>query len=306
LTFATSGVSSIDYSGTSLRYGLLDIKPIEVVETVKRFGIKFLRITRKFESLKAPETYSDVVTFENEAIINSIRIPEWFDADKLIQKFSEYSIEDYEKDEELKKAIEELKKTDRIGRPLLSFVRFVKNRFESKLDLYLEVEAERFLRSNFPLSFYNKFVVFNNTYQEFLKTLEDRVRKYEFLASCSRNFDMYKKRISEMKSAVSPIIDQVDTCLFHSSRLKKYVMMWNTKDYDELSNPKFLDIGNVDYVEFERLSNEYDDRLMETRKLLLRLDEDIISKEFDSTEYASKKMFSKLVTLPSNFLTHKS
>jgi hypothetical protein len=74
--------------------------------------------------------------------------------------------------------------------------------------------------------------------------------------------------------------------------------MWNAKDYAELSNPKFLDIGNVDYVEFERIFNEYDDRLMETRKFLLGLDEDILSKDFDSKEYATKKMFSKLVTLP--------
>jgi hypothetical protein len=306
LTLTTSGVSSIDYSGSSLRYGLLDIKPIEVVETIKKCGMKFLRITRKFESLKAPETYSDLVTFQNQAIIDSIKLPNWFDSNELIKELSRFSIESYEKDEEFKKAVEELKKADRIGRPLLSFVQFVKNRLESKRDLYLDLEADRFLRSNFPLSVYNRFVVFDNTYQEFLKILEDKVRRYEFLANYSRNFEMYKKRISEMRVALSPIIDQVDACFLHYSRLKKYMVVWNAKDYSELRNPKFLDIGNVDYAEFEKVFAEYCNKLMETRQLLLRLDEDILRRNFDLTEYATRKVFSRLATLPSSSLTLKS
>lgn len=306
MTFTAAGVPSIDYSGSSLRYGLIGIKPIEVVETVKRFGMKFLRITRKFDSLKTPETYSDAVTFQNEVIMSSIKIPEWFDADELIKEFSQQSIKNYESDEEFKKAVDELKKASRISGPLLSFVEFVKDRFESQRDQYLEAEAERFLRSNFPLSFYNKFVVFDNTYQEFLKILEDRVRKHEFLARCARNFEMYKKRISELRATIGPIIDQVDACFLHYSRVKKYVIVWNAKDYSELSNPKFLDVKNVDYVEFEKIFNEYGNKLMETRQFLLHLDENILCKEFGSAQYATKEAFSKLATLPYDSLNPES
>jgi hypothetical protein len=285
---------------------LLDIRPIEVVETVKRYGLKFLRITRKFESMETPKSYSDMVTFQNETIFNSIKIPSWFDADKLINEFSQRSIKNYEDDTEFKKAVEDLKKAERIGRPLLSFVQFVKHRFDSELDSYLETEAARFLRSNFPLSFYHKFVVFDNTFQEFLRVLEDRVRKYEFLARCSRSFDMYGKRINEMKAAISPLIDQIDACNLHCSRLKRYVIVWNAKDYAELKSPKFLDMTNLEHAEFERILNAYDNTLAETRRLLLRFDEDVLCKESDSAEYATRKVFSDLIALPSSSLKLKS
>ncbi|MEM2130634.1 MAG: hypothetical protein QXZ70_08570 [Candidatus Bathyarchaeia archaeon] len=305
MTFGVSAVPSIDYSGSSLRFGLLDIKPMEVIETVKRFGMKFQRITRRFELSRAPQTYSELVTFQNRIIIDSFSIPEWFDGDKLVYEFSRRAIENYEKDEEFKKAVDALKKSDRIGRPLLSFVQFVKNRFESELDLYLETEAERFLNSNFPLSFYNKFVLFDHTYHEFLGILENNVRKYEFLASCARNFIMYQKRISEMKSAISPIIDQIDACFLQYLRLKKYIIIWNSKDYSEIRNPKFLDIKKINYPEFEKLFNEYVNKLGETRHFLLDLDNVAIQKGFYSTENAAKEVFSKLVSLDQRILTAK-
>jgi hypothetical protein len=293
----TSGISSIDYSGSSLRYGLIDVRPIEIRETIKRFGIKFLRITRKFESLRPPETYDDIVAFQNQMVLDSIEIPHWFDADKLIKEFSQHAIENYEKDKEFKNAVERVK-AERTGTPLLSFVQFAKNRFESEMDYYLEIEADRFLRSNFALSFYNRLALFDNTYLGFLRVLEDRVRKYEFLAHYARNFDMQTKRYAEMRAAVGPIIDQIDTNLFCYARVKKYVTVWNAKNYDELQNPKFLDIRNVDYSEFEKIFNEYNKRLTETRQFLLSLDREILSKEIDSSEYPAKAAFSKLLALP--------
>jgi hypothetical protein len=293
----TSGISSIDYSGSSLRYGLIDVRPIEIRETIKRFGIKFLRITRKFESLRPPETYGDIVAFQNQMVLDSIEIPHWFDADKLIKEFSQHAIENYEKDKEFKNAVERVK-AERTGTPLLSFVQFAKNRFESEMDYYLEIEADRFLRSNFALSFYNRLALFDNTYLGFLRVLEDRVRKYEFLAHYARNFDMQTKRYAEMRAAVGPIIDQIDTNLFCYARVKKYVTVWNAKNYDELQNPKFLDIRNVDYSEFEKIFNEYNKRLTETRQFLLSLDREILSKEIDSSEYPAKAAFSKLLALP--------
>jgi hypothetical protein len=300
----TLGISSIDYAGNSLRYGLMDIRPVEVVETIKKFGVKFRKITGTFEQLKPVKTYADLVNFENEAIFDSVEIPKWFDVDKLVKTYSQHSIEYYEKDTEFKKAVEEVKRAERKGRPLLSFVQFVRNRFESERNLYLEIEAQRFLRSNFPLSFYNKLVVFDNTYSDFLKILENKVRFSEFYASCARNFDMYEKKISEMQRIVSPIIDQMDTCFFQYTRLKKYVSIWNAKDYSDVFDPKYLDIKNVDFSELGRLLKEYDARLKETRGLLLRQDPEILSTRIDPKD-STAKMFGKLVMLPSDSLNIK-
>ena len=302
MAFATSGAPSIGYSGSALRYGLVDIRPIRVVETIKRFGLKFQRVTRTFESLRPSRSFADLVTFENEAIFGTIEIPKWFDAEKLVKTFSQHSIESYENDTELKEAVESVRKAQRKGRPLLSFVQLINNRFESKRDHYLEIEAKKFLNSNFPLSFYNKLVVFDNTYFTFLKVLEDAVRLCEFRASVARNFDMYKKKINEMKRYISPILDQVDDCSFSYSRLKKYVSIWNSRDYKEIFDPKFLDMKNVDSSIFDKLCNDYSTKLIETRQNLLRYSPEYLQKELDSDK-STKNMFSKLVMLPSSSLS---
>ena len=298
----TSGALLLGHSGSALRYGLMDIKPIEVVETIKRFGLKFRRRSRTFESLKPSKSYADLVTFENEAIFSTIEIPKWFDAEKLAKTFSQNSIESYENDTELKEVVENVRKAQRKGKPLLSFAQFMKHRFESKRDYYLELEAKRFLSSNFPLSFYNKLSVFDNTYYDFLKILEDTVRIYEFRASCSRNFRMYAKKINEMKRRISPILDQTDNCFFSYSRLKRYVAIWNSKDYKEIVYPKFLDIKNLDSSEFEKLRNDYITKLRETRRFLLRYNPEIFHKKLDLDE-STRNMFGKLVMLPSSSLS---
>jgi len=290
-----------DYSGSALRFGLMEIKPVEVVETIKRFGLKFKRVTRKFESLKPAQSYEDLVTFQNDAIFGTMQIPKWFDVDKLVKIFSQYSIENYQKDTELKEMIEDVRKAERKGRPLLSFVQFMKNRFESRRDRYLELEAERFLSSNLPLSFYNKFVVFDNTYYDFLKTVEDKVRRYEFLASHARNFLMYQKRIAKMKREVSPLLDKLDECVFSCLYLKKYIIVWNAKDYKEALHPEFLDINNVDFSEFEKLCSNFNVKLREIRESLLRYNPEVLRKEVDSEEHTTK-MFGKLAMLPSSSL----
>ena len=302
MALATSGAPSIGYSGSTLRYGLVDIKPIRVVETIKRFGLKFQRVTRRFESLEPSKSFEDLVTFNNEAIFSTIGIPKWFDAEKLANTFSQHSIESYENDTELKEAVENVRKAERKGRPLLSFVQLMKHKIESMRDQFLEIEAERFLSSNFPLSYYNKLVVFDNTYYAFLKILEDTVRLYEFRASFARNFKMYEKKINEMKRYISPVLDQMDNCFFSYGRLKKYVVIWNSKDYEEIFHPKFLDIKNVDSSEFEKLRSDYSTKLIETRQFLLHYSPEYLHKELDSDE-STTNMFSRIVMLPSSSLS---
>lgn len=299
---SSSGIST-GFAGSALRFGLLGIKPIEVAETIKRFGLKFRRITRTFETLNPSRSFSDLVIFNNRAIFAKIDIPDWFEAEKLVKMYSQRSIESYEKDTELKQAVEELRKSKRIGRPLLSFTRFMMNRFESKREGYLEAEAKRFLHSNFPLSFYNKFVVLDNTYYDFLKVLEQIVRFHEFRASSARNFQMYCRHIDKMKKRIIPILDQIDTCFFFASCLKKYVAVWNAKSYEEIYGPEFLDIGEIDYAKFEQINNDFKTKLTEIRRFLLTIDPNILRKEFNLENEPTAKMFGRLLMLPSESLS---
>jgi hypothetical protein len=293
-----------DYSGSALRFGLMDIKPIEVVEIIKKFGLKFKKITRTFELSRPMKSFEDLVTFQNETVFNMIEIPQWFDAKRLVYVFSQHNIENYEKDAELKMALEELKTSERKGRPLLSFIQFIKRRFEAERDNYVDLEAEIFLNSNFPFSLYNKFVVFDNLFYDFLKILENQVKWYEFKASSARNFLMYQKRIAEMKKEIGPIIDKFDECVFSLTCLKRYIVIWNAKNYDEIFNFKFLDIKNVDFVKFEELYNNFSNKLREAKGFLLRYDPLILNREIRHDEY-TREMFGKLVNLPFSSLDLK-
>jgi len=301
VSFSSFGASA-GHSGSALRFGLVDIKPIEIVETIKRFGIKFRRTSKAFETLRPSQSYADLVKFENESIFAKIDVPDWFETKKLINLYSQQEIMDYEKDTELKQAVEQVRKSKKTGRPLLSFTQFIIRRYESHREEYLEAEASRFLLSNFPLSFYNKFVVFDNTFYDFLKTLEQIVRFHEFRASTGRSFEMYRRHVEAMKKSINPILDQMDTCLFLASCLKRYVTLWNAESYDKLRRVEFLDINKIDCSKFERLNNEFRMKLTETRRSLLRHDPKFLQKELNLEDNPTARMFGKLIMIPSSSL----
>jgi len=90
-------------------------------------------------------------------------------------------------------------------------------------------------------------------------------------------------------------------CNFFYSRLKKYVSIWNSKDYNEVFDPEFLDFKKVDLAGYENLYNIYSEKLSETRELLLRYKSQGFRKELDSEE-STRNMFGKLAMVPSGSL----
>lgn len=303
MTISSSFGATMEYSGSALRFGLVDIKPIEVVETIKRFGIKFRKTSRMLESLRPSQSYADFVTLQNEAVFNKIDTPNWFATEELVEISSRRSIKRYEEDAELQEIIKELKSSDTIGRPLLRFTRFIRNRFESNREQSVAAEAVKFLNSNFPMSFYSKFVVFDNVIYDFLKIIEQIVRVYEFRARATRNFQMYSRQIDEMKKKIGPFIDQMDACLFTALCLEKYVSVWNAKTYEEIERPKFLDINKIDRQKFEQLYSDFNLRLAETRQFLFKYDPNFLQKELHLETEPAAKMFGKLVMLPLSSLS---
>jgi len=289
-------------SGNALRFGLINVRPFEVTDTIKRAGLKFRRTRRGYETITQSESFEDLVRTKNGIVFGTIKIPERFDADKLADVFSQHSIECYEKNTELKDAVEKLKNAGRKDRPLTSFIQFFRERFESLREPYLEEEAERYLSSNLPLSFYSKFVVFYNTFSDCLGIMEGIVRNYESRASTSRNFMMHKRIISEMQRRLNPIIDEMDQCDIAESRLRKYVYVWNAKDYDEVFQPEFLDSNRMDQYEYEDLYRDYDSKLRESRRFLSYYDPEIFRRGFD-TDTSTTDLFGKLVLLPSGSLS---
>lgn len=290
-----------EYPQNSLRFGLIDLKPIEFTEKIKLGNVKFRATRLKLEPTKPISSFQDLVTLENDFIVNSIKIPSRFNAQELSSFFSKISIDYFEKDTELKQEIENMKRRDR-RRPFFTFVQFMKERFESDRDDNLEAEARRFLTSNFPLSFYNKFTVFDNTYYDFLKVIQEIVRAHEFLAVYSRNSQMYAKRISAMQHDLGPLIDKFDGCYLACATLKKYVTIWNSKSIEDLGCPEFLDFKKTDITDFDRLNSNFNLKLRELRVALLDRDSNILRKSVDLKD-PTTKMFSKLLVMPSSSLS---
>jgi hypothetical protein len=298
MSFGTSQVPS--YPQNSLRYGLLDIKPVEITENTKLGNIKFKVTRTKLEPTRPVETFEELVTHENTDIFASITIPDRFNIPKLIESFSKRSIDRFEKDSELQQEIENMKRLDR-GKPFYNFISFMKERFEKERDDRLAVESQRFLMSNLPLSVFNKFVVYDNTYYDFLRTTQDIVRTYEFLANHSRNSLMYSKRISAMQHELGPLLDKFDNCSYAITRLKKYITVWNAESYDDLTWPKFFDVEKLNTLEFEQLSNDFSQRLREMRVALLECDPNILKKTINSNE-PTTKMIGNLLIMPADSL----
>jgi len=296
-----SAVTASDYPTSVLRFGLLDIKPIEIRKTIKRAGVKFIRITRRLERLKPEKSYYDFVTLQNEAIFGAIDIPEWFDSEKLVKVFTERRISYYNTDKEYKRAVELLKKGEKSPGSLLSFINFAYERFKSMINDSLENEANRFLNSNFPLSFFSESIILDHTMLDYLKLLKKIVRHYDISSKRPRarsEFRIYARVIEDMKREIAPVIDQMDACLLSYICLDRYINIWNSKSYDDIFESKFLDINNLDYSAFSELFENFNSKHMETRKFLLDVAPEIFHSELDLENDPTAKMFSKLVTSP--------
>jgi hypothetical protein len=296
LSFGTSQVPS--YPQNSLRLGLIDIKPVEITEKTKLGNLKVTVTKTKLQPTGPINTFEELVTLENDQIFHTISIPDRFGAQELIDTFSKRSSDKFHKDTELQTEIENLKRADR-RRPFYSFLQFMESRFEKEKLGRLDIEAKRFLTSNLPLSFYNKFTVYDNTYHDFLNVTQSIIRPHEFLANCSRNSQMYARRISAMQRELGPLIDKFDQCSFAYTRLKKYVTVWNAETYEELNWPKFLNLESLNLTEFEHLSSDFNLKLKEMRMALLEHNPNFLQKNIDSKD-PTTKMIGNLLAMPSS------
>lgn len=305
---ALSPVGSTSVYPTSvLRYGLMDVKPLEIREIVKRAGIKFLRVSRvlrhDFESYKS---YGDYITSNNQAIFDTIPIPKWVDTAQLVKMYSERSIKDYEADTEFRKAADSLRQDVKDPRSLSSFIDFVMQRLESLMDDSLKSEAERFLNSNFPLSFFSKFIVLDYTMVDYLKVMKQIVKHYEIRSMMPRarsEFRLFSRIMSEMKEKIAPVIDQMDVCLLPYMRLNRYISLWNSDNYDELFKSKFLDIRKLDYSTLTELDENFKLKHTEARGFLLSVDPKIFHSEVRLEDDPTARMFNELFksSLPTSY-----
>ena len=288
---------------TALRYGLVDIEPFEISKIVKKFGLRFRVTERGFRPSTPSKDFEELVFAKYSNLFQTIEVPEIFDVDVLVEVISKAHVKAYERDEEIKKAIEEIRDAQRKCRPLLNFIRLLRRRRESAFSRGLRRYASRFLKSNFPLSFFTKLATFDSLIIDFLQIMEGIVRIYEFKASAARNFQRYQRIIKEMQRKLIPIIDELDLCDLAYLRLKWYVYLWNSEDYEDIFEPKFLDLNRVDLFEFQDLLRIYEEQLMSSRRVLWRYYKDPMLVSLCRKEIAikgeAKSIFANLLVFPS-------
>jgi hypothetical protein len=298
LSFSAS--PGLSYPQNSLRFGLIDIKPVVITENAKLGNIR-LKVTKtQLKHTKPVSTFEELVAADNAAVFVAISIPEKFKLPDLIKIFTSASVKHFEEDVELQQEIKNMKRTDRRGH-FFNFISFMKQRFEKERDTLLDVEAKRFLMSNLPLTFYNKFTVYEDIFYEFLKITQDIVRSHEFVARHARSSQMYEKRISTMQHVLDPLINKFDECSYSCMCLKKYVTIWNAESLDDLNWPKFLDIEKIELAEFERLSTEFTVRLREMKLMLFEYTQNVACKIGDTPDFTDK-MIRNILVMPSNSL----
>lgn len=301
MALSSPGIIS-GYPTSVLRYGLIDVKPLEIREIVKRAGGKFLRISRVLRhDLESYKSYGDFVTSTNQTIFDTLPIPKWSDAAELVKIYSERSIKNYEVDTDFKKAAEALRQGVKDAKALSSFIDFVLQRLESGMSDSLESEAERFLNSNLPLSFFSKFVILDYTMVDYLKVMKQIVRHHEIRSTMPRarsEFRIFSKVMVEMKGKIAPVIDQMDICLLSYIRLNRYIELWNSNNYGELFKSKFLDIEKLDYSTFNELNENFTMKHAEARKFLLDIDPKIFHSEVRLEDDPTARMFNELFRSP--------
>jgi hypothetical protein len=288
--------SPVDLNGSALRTGLINIKPFEISRTIKRFGTKFTKIVRGFEALSPARSFPEIVTQSNQAIFSLIEIPARFEADKLVELYTQNIIQAYEQDIELKESVKKIE-TKASATPLSDFVSFIKRRLDSYTERNLEEEAVCFLNSNFPLSFYNRFVVFNNVYLDFLNIVEKTVKYYETISSAAGDSKRRNMYISQMKKKIAPMIDQMDTTFLYYLCLKRYIRIWNCETYEDIIGGQiFLDINKVDATKLKQLVDDFEIRLSEARKQILRSPY-WKPQEFNFNEEPTGRMVSEIIMM---------
>jgi hypothetical protein len=289
-------VSSIEYPSSALRYALLNVKPVSFEEIVKIRGIKFLKKGIRYEPEKQFDKIEDFVTFRYGQIFSRMPIPESFSAEYIFNHFVSNTIKKIEEDKELKEELEKKEKS------LLGFVDFIQKRFENDMPVYYMSEADRFLRSNLPLSFFAQTSMFINTYQKYLSLVKRIVRRYEILSSLGGVRDRlrgHEQQLNLMKKVLAPLIDGMDLFCIDALSLKLYVTIWSAENIEEIENPKFLDINKLEPSYFQEYLTNYSIQLKNIRKLIFQMsreyDPEIFKKEVVSGN-SETTMLSKLLS----------
>jgi hypothetical protein len=293
-------VPNMESPSAALRYGLLTIKPIAVEEIVKLKGRKYVKkgicFQQDIENKTELEKFENFINFRFAQIFERMPIPSQFNQERIINSFIDNAIDIAKNDKDFMEHLE------RKERSLFRYVNFITDMFEKNMPSFFEAEADRFLKSNLPLTFSAQSSMFINTYYKYLLLVKRVVRRFEILTNMPGIRNKFKQtsvELASMQKELAPIIDKMDLCCIEYMKLNLYMDIWSSENIDEIHNVKFIDMTKFEEAYFKEFSVAYDIELKNTRRMLFEVSKKFEPELFDikpAPENSTSVMLSKLLS----------
>jgi hypothetical protein len=266
-----------------LRFGFANLQPISIKKTVQKWGLKLTTISWQLRSERRTdfiESYPTYVAFLNDSVMKKVKLPENIESHALAQAMTKRTIEQFEKDKELKSVLVKVEKEKDSAKPFLEFVRFLRKRFDEERAKTVQAKAEMFTSSNLPFSLFTNLVMSNEIFEGFLDVMHKKINLYEsvWLYKFRNDPVRFKKKFQEMKDSLAPLFDVMELSSFSQKCLSTLIFAYNCANVESLSSTDFIDIKRIDYQQFEQLSAEFSSSLELCTSTILRMEPNSFSK----------------------------
>ncbi len=297
MSASTAFLGQID-SVSALRCGFASLEPISVKETVRKWGVKVTTVKWRFEAGKGDndwvKSYPSYVKLLNDSVVQRVKLPETVDSQMFADMLTQTSIEQFEKDHELKSALARVESEKENASPFVAFTRFLRKRFEEERAESVQAIAEMFIHSNLSFSLFSNLVMSNEIHEGFLDALQRKLNLYEsvWFKRASNNPEQFKRKFREMQSKFEPPVRRNGTDIFSQKCLNVLILGSNIKDASSLSSIDFLDVKKIDLHSSNRLSHEFDSNLNNCVSLIVSMQPESFSR-LPNTDL--NKVFSELL-----------
>lgn len=280
---------------SALRFGFANLQPISIKKTIQKWGLRLTTVSWQLKSEGRAdfiENYPSYITFLNDSVMKKLKLPRNIDPFMLAQAITRRTIQQFDKDKDLKSALAKVENEKDSARPLQEFVKFLRKRFDEERAEDVQAKAEMFTSSNLPFSFFTNMVMANEVFEGFIDVMQKKINLYEsvWLYKYKNDPGRFRRKFQEMKESLAPLFDVMEFCSFNQRCLKTLVLAYNCDNVESLFSIEFVDIKRIDYQQFEKLSAELSSSLESCTSVILRMEPDSFSK-LPTTELS--KVFSQ-------------
>jgi hypothetical protein len=259
----TVGMLGAVDSASALRCGFASLHPISVKKTIQKFGLRITTVEWRFKSAQGEhdfiKTYPSYIALLNDSVMRKIKLPPRIDPNAIANVLTQKTLEEFNKDKELKSALSKVEKERNSARPFLEFMRFLRKRFEETRAESIQSKAMMFMNSNLSFSFFTDLVMANEIYEGFLDAMERKINLYEsvWLQKFAHDPVRFQRKFQEMKESLEPLFDVMEISSFTQRCLNVLILASNCVDVSSIFKLEFIDFKKIDCEQFMQLSNEF-------------------------------------------------